>query len=138
MANSSFKVRWDEVDLNGHLRHTGYGAFCAEARVNLFEELGIPLNRESISKAAPVLLKEELEYRREVMLGEVITVSTKIAEATEDLKRWSINHEVFKADGELAAKVSVRGTWICLETRKVVSPSQTVIDAWYQSSNPAN
>lgn len=131
MEPVEFTVRWDEVDLNGHLRHTGYGAMCAEARVRIFAEAGMGVDRETIAEAAPVLLREELSYRREVMLGETVTVTTEIdPETTPDGKKWVIKHKVLKADGELSCEVKVLGTWINLETRKTVPAPTAVMEAW--------
>ncbi len=131
MKPLEFTVRWDEVDLNGHLRHTGYGAMCAEARVRAFAEAGMGITRDSIAEAAPVLLREELSYRREVMLGETVSVTTEISpETTAEGKRWVVVHQVLKADGELACEVKVMGTWINLETRKSVPAPQSVLKAW--------
>lgn len=131
MEPIQFTVRWDEVDLNGHLRHTGYGAMCAEARVRAFAEAGMGIDRESIATAAPVLLREELTYRREVMLGETVTVTTAVSpESSEDGKRWIINHQVLKADGVLACEVTVMGTWINLETRKTTVAPAEILTAW--------
>lgn len=131
MQPVQFTVRWDEVDLNGHLRHTGYGAMCAEARVRAFAEAGMGIDRESLAQAAPVLLREELTYRREVMLGETVSVTTEVSpESTADGKRWVINHKVLKADDVLACEVMVMGTWINLETRKSTVAPPEIIEAW--------
>lgn len=131
MQPVEFTVRWDEVDLNGHLRHTGYGAMCAEARVRAFAEAGMGIDRESIAEAAPVLLQEELTYRREVRLGETVTVTTAISpETTEDGKRWVIEHQVLKQDGELACEVKVMGTWINLDTRKSTVAPAAILANW--------
>lgn len=131
MQPVEFTVRWDEVDLNGHLRHTGYGAMCAEARVRAFAEAGMGIDRESIAEAAPVLLHEELTYRREVRLGETVTVTTAISpETTEDGKRWVIEHQVLKQDDELACEVKVMGTWINLDTRKSTVAPAAILANW--------
>lgn len=131
MQPVQFTVRWDEVDLNGHLRHTGYGAMCAEARVREFANAGMGIDRESLAAAAPVILREELNYWREVMLGETVSVTTTLSpETSADGKRWIIDHQVLKADGELACEVKVMGTWINLETRKTVPAPDQMLVAW--------
>lgn len=136
MESVQFTVRWDEVDLNGHLRHTGYGAMCAEARVRTFAAAGMGIDRDSIATAAPILLREELVYRKEVMLGEEVTVTSAISEDPESAgKRWIIEHEVIKATGEVACKVTVLGAWINLDTRKLTMPPSEIIQT-LMAKNP--
>lgn len=125
MTSSEFRVRWDEVDPIGHLRHTGYSAFAAQARIELFESVGITTDF-AIDRVAPILFREELTYRREIRLGETLRVHSQLTSLTPDADRWTITQEVFRHDGELAATVICDGAWIDLDSRKLAAPSATV------------
>ncbi|MFI6488874.1 acyl-CoA thioesterase [Streptomyces sp. NPDC050564] len=70
-----FEVRWDDVDLNGHLRNTRYLEYAATARLGFLIEWG--WSPRAVHKAgfAAVTLGDEVRYVREVFPAEVVTVA---------------------------------------------------------------
>lgn len=119
MKKNTYKVRWADVDANGHLRHSAYADFCAHARVEMLENVGMGLNQMRKFAIGPILFREELIYKREVHLSEEIEIKTFLQKAKKDASRWSIKHLMYKADNTLACEVNVDGAWMDLRARKL-------------------
>ena len=115
-----FHLRWSDADANGHVRHTVYPELGAEARLAWLAEAGFDWGRFQEMGLGPVLLREEIEYRREVGLGEQVEVDLEVLALSPDGGRWTIRHTVSRASGEVAARVVVTGGWLDLAKRKLV------------------
>jgi YbgC/YbaW family acyl-CoA thioester hydrolase len=115
-------VRWADVDANGHMRNTAYSDFASDARLAFFAEHGFPLERLHELGITPVILTEELTYRREATLGEELVVSVAVSSLNYDASRGSMEQRITKANGSTAAIVRLDGAWLALDTRTLVSP----------------
>lgn len=115
-------VRWSDVDANGHARHTAYSDFGTDARLAFLAEHGFPLGELHALRLTPVALAERLTYRREVMLGEELSVSVAVAGLSGDASRAIVENRIRRADGATAAVVQIDGAWLSLETRKLAAP----------------
>ncbi|MEN5232686.1 thioesterase family protein [Sphingobacterium faecium] len=121
MDNVFFKgqVLWAQIDPNRHLRHSAYADFCAQARSNMLNGIGLSLNQFAIHQIGPILFREELIYHREIHLDEEIYVEVELTKYNVANSRFSFRHLVFKADGTKSATVIVDGAWLDLEKRKL-------------------
>ena len=119
-----FSLRWSDADANGHLRHTVYSELAVETRMAFLAAGGFGWKELSAAGIGPVLLREELEYLREIGLGEAVRVDLQLAAASPDGARWRFRHGIFKASGEVAARVTVTGGWIDLAARKLALPPE--------------
>ena len=119
-----FTMRWSDADANGHVRHTVYAELAVEARMAFLAEAGFGWMELSQAGIGPVLLREELDYMREIGLGERVRVDLELVGASPDGARWKIRHGVFKATGEQAGRVTVTGGWIDLSSRKLAHPPE--------------
>ena len=128
MYSETFQIRWDEVDPNQHMRHTVYITYGAEARMAVFAENGIKFPTDGGVGVAPVLFREEAIYRREVPIGARIEVRTEVTHISDDGGRWSMRHEIFRPDGQVAATIDVDGAWIDLVTRKLALPPPDIAE----------
>jgi acyl-CoA thioester hydrolase len=115
-------VRWSDVDANGHARHTAYSDFATDARLAFLAEHGFPLGELHALRLTPVMLAERLTYRREVMLGEELSVSVAVAALSGDASRATLENRIRRADGATAAVVQIDGAWLSLETRRLAAP----------------
>ena len=61
-----FFAGWGDVDMNGHMRGTAYLNKALDARVLILREMGFPREEFTRLRLAPVGMKDEIEYRREV------------------------------------------------------------------------
>jgi len=118
----TYRTRWADMDPNGHMRHSAYADYAADQRVVLLAEAGFSLRRFAELRIGPILFREETRYLKEISIGEEIRVDSKLAQVSEDGSRWTILHGIYKADGRLAATVTVDGAWLDLDRRKLTTP----------------
>ena len=124
MENNIFyegQVLWSQIDANVHLRHSAYADFCAQARSNMLNQLGLSLSEFNQKKIGPILFREELNYLREIGLDERIKVSVEIIKFNVKNSRFSFRHEIFKENGVKAAVVQVDGAWMDIVARKLTN-----------------
>ncbi|WP_103905767.1 acyl-CoA thioesterase [Sphingobacterium lactis] len=107
------------MDANVHLRHSAYADFCAQARSNMLNKMGLSLEEFNRRKIGPILFREELSYFREIGLDERITVTVQITKFNTVNSRFSFRHEIFKENGVRAALVTVDGAWMNIVERKL-------------------
>ena len=132
MKKNTYKVRWADVDANVHLRHSAYADFCAHARVEMLEDLGMGVHQMRKLALGPILFREELIYKREVHLSEEIEIKTLLYSARKDASRWSIKHLMFKANEVLACEVNVEGAWMDLRSRKLGALTQELASKMFE------
>jgi acyl-CoA thioester hydrolase len=116
------QIRWSDIDANKHLRHSVYYDFGAYCRISLFTEIGITLEKLTAISIGPVILREEAIFRREIIFGDSISITTELAKATADFARWSFRHVITKQDGTLATTMNIDGAWIDTVKRKLAIP----------------
>lgn len=115
------QVLWSQMDPNRHLRHSAYADFCAQARSNLLNDIGLSLSEFAKYQIGPILFREELIYHKEILLDEKITVKVQMSKYNRSNSRFSFVHEVYKANGVKAATVIVDGAWLDLRLRKLTN-----------------
>ncbi|MEW5677433.1 acyl-CoA thioesterase [Flavobacterium enshiense] len=122
----AISIRWSDLDPNFHMRHSAYYDFGAQHRIEVLESHGLTLKVMQQQHFGPVLFREECVFRREIHLGDAITISTKIGKMKADASRWTIVHELSNGEGELCAVISVDGAWIDTKLRKLASPTPEI------------
>ena len=72
-------------------------------------------------RIGPVILRDELEYFRELRLLEPVRVTLSAREIAED-GRFVLINEFFRQDGTRCARVTSNGAWLDLDRRKITPP----------------
>lgn len=116
------EVRWSDIDANQHMRHNAYADLCTHTRMEWLAAAGFGMDAFRAHALGPVLFRESTEYRREIHLGERITIDVQIAAASPDHSRWTLRQQLFKPDGQLAARYEVAGAWMDMRSRKLTAP----------------
>lgn len=114
------EVRWADCDANRHMRHTAYSDLCAHTRVCFLSDIGLGETWTKAHNIGPVLFKEETEYKREVHMGEQLTVTVEAGEPTGFTKSIQMLQHLHKENGELAATHRCVVAWMDLSLRKIV------------------
>ena len=117
-------ARWGDMDFNGHMKNTAYLDAGADVRMMFFAENGFSMREFEKRRFGPVILRDELEYYRELRLLEPVRVTLLAAGFSEDGVRFKLVNEFFRADGARAARVVSTGGWLNLDTRKVTPPPE--------------
>ena len=123
-------LRWSDLDPNFHVRHSVYydwGAFC---RIEFLNQYGLTYKVMQDLQFGPIIFREECVFRKEIRSGDEIKINLKIKGGRKDYSRWSIVHEITKADGTLCAVLTVDGAWIDTAKRKLASPPQKVFEVF--------
>jgi len=120
---------WGDMDFNSHMKNTAFLDKAADVRMMFFAENGFPMAEFSRLKLGPVIMKDEVEYHKEVGLMQEITVTLAIAGLSPDGSRFSIRNEILRPDGQLCAKVTSAGGWLDLAARRLVPPPQALYAA---------
>ncbi|MBO2009125.1 acyl-CoA thioesterase [Hymenobacter negativus] len=131
MTNAiTYRTRWADMDPNGHMRHSAYADYAADQRVVLLAQWGFDLKSFAQLRLGPILFREETKFIKEIHIGEEIQVDSQLASVSEDGSRWTIVHRICKADGRVAATVTVDGAWLDLDRRKLTVPPAELVTAF--------
>ena len=123
-----FEIHFSDIDTYHHVTHTAYATFGTNTRVAWMNSIGIPLMGLLNNGYAGVLVKEQTEFFREILMGEHIHVELKLAGASRDYSAWKFIHNIYKENGKLSAIYTVQGVWIDSTSRKITTPPQNLID----------
>ena len=123
------RSRWGEIDSNGHMRNVAYLDISANARMEFFNANGYTLTEFFGAGIGPVVLKDEIDYKREVRLAEDLTVTNELAGMSEDKTRFVFRNQFIKANGKLACKISSLVAFFDIATRKTIAPPENLMKA---------
>jgi acyl-CoA thioester hydrolase len=70
---------WGDMDFNSHMANTAYLNRAADVRMLYFAEHGFAVADMMRMKIGPVIMKDEIEYFREVQLLQELRVSLALA-----------------------------------------------------------
>ncbi len=115
------QVRWSDLDPNFHLRHSVYYDWGAVCRVEYLNKAGLTLQRMQQLQIGLILFREECVFRREVRMGDVVTIDAKILKARRDFSRFTILHEIKKDTETVASIITVDIAWMSAVTRKLAA-----------------
>ena len=122
-------VRWADLDPNGHVRHSVYYDYGAQARVALLERRGLGMKWMARNLIGPVLFREQAKFLRELHMSEEIEIDFQVAGESEDGRKWRIVHNIRRGD-ELCAVLDMDGAWLDLRARKIAVPPEDLRKAF--------
>jgi acyl-CoA thioester hydrolase len=129
MYSKKLYAGWADMDFNAHMKNTAYLDKAADVRQMFLIEHGFPVEEFLRLRIGPVVMKDEVEYFKEVGLQQEITVTYALAGHAPDGSRFLLRHEVFRSDGKLSARVTSAGGWLDLAERKLVAPPPALLAA---------
>jgi acyl-CoA thioester hydrolase len=124
-----FEVGWRNVDPNGHLANTDYLEFAVDTRIAYFTSCGFPPQDFQKFGFGPVIKTDLVEYFRELLLLDKLTVTMEDGGLAPDGSRFKIVNNFYKADGTLSAKVTSIGGWLGFKERKLIAPPEIILRA---------
>lgn len=129
LYSKTFEVRWADCDANNHMRHSAYADMAAHTRVNFLASIGLTDQWLKENQLGPVLFKETTEYYSEVFINEILTVTVEPYLSSGSKKTFTMQSKLYKANGELAARVMIHNALIDLKLRKVVELPGKVLES---------
>ena len=128
MFLNKIDIRWSDLDPNQHLANSAYMNFMSATRMVYMVKQGVSYADLKKHKIGPVVLREEIHYFKEVFPGEPVYVSQEICGLSEEGSFYSIRHNFYNKKGENFARGEMLGTWISMETRKIVVPPNDIME----------
>lgn len=125
----SFHVSWAHLDANGHMANTAYLDICVDVRFAYFASRGFAASEFAKQRFGPVVRRDEVDYYRELNLLEAVRVTFLLAGISDDASRFRLRNEIYRGDGQMAARVTSLGGWIDLNARKLIAPPEPLADA---------
>jgi len=120
---------WGDMDFNSHMKNTAFLDKSADVRMMFFSENGFSMKEFFRLKVGPVIMRDDIEYYKEIGLLQEIKITLAIAGLSEDGSRWLMRNEFFRPDGKLAAKVTSAGGWLDLSDRKLIAAPAMLLEA---------
>jgi len=116
------EIRWADLDPNFHVLHSKYYDFGAYCRMSFFTENGVTVSFMQEHHIGPIIFREECLFKSEIKFGDVITINLLLDKVTEDYRKWTLQHELWKNGDTLAALITCDGSWMDTVLRKVTAP----------------
>jgi acyl-CoA thioester hydrolase len=151
------QIRWSDLDPNYHLRHSVYYDWAALCRISFLNEKGLTIPVMQRLQFGPIIFREECIFRKEIKHGDSISINLTLVKGRRDFSRWTIRHEIKKAqpaheasasvpnafgtpadksadkaDGTLCAIVTIDGAWLNVVERKLFTPPAEVAEVFQQ------
>jgi acyl-CoA thioester hydrolase len=104
------------------VRNTAFSEYATHTRFRLLAAHGFDAARLEALRFGPVMMREETRYRRELHLGDRVTVTVRCSGLSADASHWRVHQEVLRDDGKEAAVLTIVGGWIHLDSRKLIVP----------------
>jgi acyl-CoA thioester hydrolase len=120
LGETRLRVRFHELDPNGHVNHGVYANYFETARIELLERLGFGPRDLAARDVHLVVVELRLAFRRPALGGDELTVRTRVAELRRASSRW--RQELRRGD-ELLATAEVRSAATDATGRPVTPPS---------------
>ena len=129
MFSKTLYAGWADMDFNAHMKNTAFLDKAADVRMMFFGENGFPAEEFARRRFGPVVMKDEIEYYREVALMQPIVVTLAIAGLSPDGSRFLLRNEVSREDGKRCARITSAGGWLDLTARKLMAPPAELLAA---------
>ena len=120
---------WRDMDYNSHMANTAYLDRAADVRMMYFAENGFTVAEMMRLKIGPVIMKDEIEYFREVQLLQELRVTLAVAGLAPDGSRFVLRNEFEHTNGKRCAVITSTGGWLDLNARKLIAPPDALRDA---------
>ncbi len=124
-----FTVVWGDLDANQHMRNTAYLDYAAQSRFLFLAAEGFPPGDFRRHRMGPVVLRDTVEYRRELHHLDAFTLTLELAGMSADGARFALANSFTNERGELVATVRSDGAWFALDARRVQPPPEALLAA---------
>ena len=99
------RVRFHELDPNGHVNHGVYANYFETARIELLERLGFGPAVLAARGVHLVVVELRIRFRRPALAGDDLRIETTIAQVGRASSWW---HQSLRRDDQVLAEAEVR------------------------------
>lgn len=119
----------DLLDFLDHVNHAHYLALYENARWHQYKEFGYTPAHAKKEQLAPIVLDSHIKYRKEIKLGEKITIITEHLEYRGPL--CTVKQSMINESGRKASVAQFTIALFDLERRQLTSP----VGLWKKTTN---
>ena len=138
MYSKTLFASWGDIDFNSHMAGPAFLYKCFDVRLMFFVENGFPMSEFERLKFGPVGMRDDLEYFREVVMLQEITVDVSVTGLSIDGSRWRIRQNIFSDEGRLCARLTSAGGWMDLAARKLIAPPEKLLSVFKSLSDSSD
>ena len=125
--SKTYRIRFSDIDANRHVNNAAYIDAVGEVRYEFFAENGFLPERFEQLGIGPVYTKINIQFLREVLLGETVTINFTLTGLSSQGMFWKVHHDIFKSNGKKAVSIDMEGTILDLTTRKPVASNEDLM-----------
>lgn len=129
MFQISFLAGAGDFDYDGRFRGAAWLDRAKDARMMFFAAHGFRLEVLRQLRLSPLVLKEKIDYQRDLEALEEYKMSLTLAGLSADGSRFMTRCEAIRADGKVAAKVTSTCGWLDSNLQKLTTPPPELIEA---------
>jgi len=122
MFLKNFLAAWEDVDCDGRFRGSRLLERATDVRLMFFAEHGFPVELLRKQHLVPALLKERIDYLRDIEVMAEFKINLTLAGRADDGSRFALRAEFVRSDGKTAARVTSTCEWLDTGLRKFVLP----------------
>lgn len=130
-------LRWSDLDPNFHMKHSSYYDIASQYRMDVLNQYQITLSAMEEQHFAPILLREECVFLREIRYNEIVTINFLINSVNEDGSKWQILHEFKDEKNKIKAKLTVDIAWFDIQKRKIATPLPKILEDGFEMMRKA-
>jgi len=104
------KIFGFECDIYGHLNNASYLNLYEEARSEVLDNLGHPIAKLMEQGIFLYLTRIDIQFKKEVNLGSMITITTKSEKTTKVRFFWY--QEIHNESGDLCNSAQIEGAFV--------------------------
>lgn len=131
LFRKKLSLRWADLDPNYHLRHTTYHDLADQHRLEILDQLGLTLQVMKEQHFGPIIFREECVFTKEIRFSDEIEINVRLSATSADFSKWAVMHQFIDKVGSIRATLTVEGSWIDTQLRKLATPvPQVAIDAF--------
>jgi acyl-CoA thioester hydrolase len=123
--STELKVRFHELDPNGHVNHNVYLGYLETARIELLERLGFTPSTLADRGVHLVIVEVRIRFRRPAVAGDRVRIETEVVELRRASSWW---HQRILRGDELLADADVRSSATDRDGRPIRPPAD-LLDA---------
>jgi len=117
-----FRVGWSDLDANVHMANSSYLDHASNTRMLFFNKHGFTMSRFALEKFGPVVVRDEIVYRKELRLMDEFRVDLESVGLSSDAVRFRVRNTFRNTADDVSAVVTSDGLWFDLERRRPRSP----------------
>jgi acyl-CoA thioester hydrolase len=117
------------------VRYSAYIDAAAELRYRFLTQHGFPPKALEKLGIGLVYTSLAINFYREVLLGETLTITFCLAGMSPQKIRWKVRHDFLKANGKKAATLILEGAFLDMLSRQPRTPDPGMMAVFEQVSH---